>query len=46
MSKASLRSALNAGQFLAVPGIHDMIAASVANKIGLASTSSTPPATG
>ena len=34
MSKASLRAALNAGQFLAVPGIHDMIAASVANKVG------------
>ena len=34
MSKASLRAALNAGQFLAAPGIHDMIAASVANKVG------------
>jgi 2-methylisocitrate lyase-like PEP mutase family enzyme len=34
MSKASLRAALNADQFLAIPGIHDMIAASVANKVG------------
>jgi 2-methylisocitrate lyase-like PEP mutase family enzyme len=34
MSKASLRAALNAGQFLAVPGIHDMITALVANKVG------------
>ena len=25
---------MNAGQFVAVPGIHDMIAASVANKVG------------
>lgn len=34
MTKASLRAALNTGQFLAVPGIHDMIVASVANKVG------------
>lgn len=34
MSKPSLKLALNAGQFIAAPGIHDMIAAVVANKIG------------
>ena len=34
MSKASLRDALNSGQFIAAPGVHDMITAVVANKIG------------
>ena len=35
MTKASLKAALAAGRFVAAPGLHDMIAASVANKIGL-----------
>ncbi|MCY6383702.1 isocitrate lyase/PEP mutase family protein [Hoeflea prorocentri] len=34
MSRPSLRQALDAGQFVAAPGIHDMISAVVANKIG------------
>ena len=35
MSKPSLRSALESGQFVSAPGIHDMIAAVVANKVGI-----------
>ncbi|MFY0634346.1 MAG: isocitrate lyase/PEP mutase family protein [Vannielia sp.] len=35
MSKPSLRAALDAGQFVTAPGIHDMISAVVANKVGL-----------
>lgn len=34
MSKPSLRQALDAGQFVAAPGIHDMISAVIANKVG------------
>lgn len=34
MTKLSLRDALNAGEFIAAPGIHDMISAVVANKVG------------
>jgi 2-methylisocitrate lyase-like PEP mutase family enzyme len=34
MTRPSLRATLDAGQFVAAPGIHDMIAAVVANKIG------------
>lgn len=34
MSKRSLRAALQSGEFVAAPGIHDMIAAVVANKVG------------
>jgi len=34
MSKPSLRAALDAGAFVSAPGIHDMIAAVIANKIG------------
>jgi len=34
MTKASLRAALDSGTFVAAPGIHDMIAAVVANKVG------------
>lgn len=34
MSKPSLRAALEAGQFVTAPGIHDMISAVVANKVG------------
>jgi 2-methylisocitrate lyase-like PEP mutase family enzyme len=34
MSKPSLRSAIESGQFVTAPGIHDMIAAVVANKVG------------
>ena len=34
MSKANLGAALRAGEFVVAPGIHDMIAAVVANKIG------------
>jgi 2-methylisocitrate lyase-like PEP mutase family enzyme len=35
MAKASLRTALDAGRFVAAPGLHDMIAAVVGNKVGL-----------
>jgi 2-methylisocitrate lyase-like PEP mutase family enzyme len=35
MAKASLRAALEAGRFVAAPGLHDMIAAVVGNKVGL-----------
>lgn len=35
MRKPSLRSALEAGSFVAAPGIHDMIAAVIANKLEL-----------
>jgi 2-methylisocitrate lyase-like PEP mutase family enzyme len=35
MAKASLRAALDAGRFVAAPGLHDMIAAVVGNKVGL-----------
>jgi len=35
MSKRSLRAALAAGEFVAAPGIHDMIAAVVSNKFDL-----------
>jgi 2-methylisocitrate lyase-like PEP mutase family enzyme len=34
MSKPSLRAALEAGEFVVAPGIHDMIAAVVSNKVG------------
>ncbi|HWK68979.1 MAG TPA: isocitrate lyase/PEP mutase family protein [Rhizobiaceae bacterium] len=34
MSKPSLRAALERGKFVAAPGIHDMITAVVANKVG------------
>ncbi len=34
MRKPSLRAALDSGQFVAAPGIHDMIAAVVSNKVG------------
>lgn len=34
MSKASLRAALEAGEFVVAPGIHDMITAVISNKIG------------
>ena len=34
MSKPSLRSALDAGRFVVAPGVHDMIAAVVFNKVG------------
>jgi 2-methylisocitrate lyase-like PEP mutase family enzyme len=34
MSKPSLRAALSAGQIVVAPGLHDMVAAVVANKIG------------
>jgi 2-methylisocitrate lyase-like PEP mutase family enzyme len=35
MGRASLRAALEAGRFVAAPGLHDMIAAVVGNKVGL-----------
>ena len=35
MSKPSLKAALAAGRFVAAPGLHDMIAAVVGNKVGL-----------
>ncbi len=35
MSKPSLRAALNRGEFVCAPGIHDMIAAVIGNKVGL-----------
>ena len=34
MSKPSLRAALEAGEFVVAPGIHDMITAVVSNKVG------------
>ena len=34
MTRPSLRAALNAGEFVLAPGIHDMIAAVISNKIG------------
>jgi 2-methylisocitrate lyase-like PEP mutase family enzyme len=34
MTKPSLRAALQSGRFVAAPGIHDMLAAVVSNKIG------------
>ncbi|WP_421761319.1 isocitrate lyase/PEP mutase family protein [Devosia sp.] len=34
MSKPSLRAALESGEFVAAPGIHDMITAVVSNKVG------------
>ena len=34
MNKPSLRAALEAGEFVVAPGIHDMIAAVVSNKVG------------
>jgi len=34
MSKPNLRAALAAGEFVAAPGLHDMIAAVLANKVG------------
>ncbi len=34
MTKPSLRAALDAGKFVTAPGIHDMISAVVANKVG------------
>ncbi|KPQ05550.1 MAG: carboxyvinyl-carboxyphosphonate phosphorylmutase [Rhodobacteraceae bacterium HLUCCA12] len=35
MTKPSLRAALDAGQFVAAPGLHDMISAVIGNKVGL-----------
>ena len=34
MTKRSLRDALRAGEFVAAPGLHDMIAAVIVNKVG------------
>jgi 2-methylisocitrate lyase-like PEP mutase family enzyme len=34
MTKRSLRDAIRAGEFIAAPGIHDMITAVVSNKVG------------
>ena len=34
MQKRSLRAALEAGEFVVAPGIHDMITAVVSNKVG------------
>ncbi|MFC0281110.1 oxaloacetate decarboxylase [Falsigemmobacter intermedius] len=34
MTKPSLRAALNSGKFVAAPGLHDMITAVIANKVG------------
>jgi 2-methylisocitrate lyase-like PEP mutase family enzyme len=34
MSKPSLKAALESGQFVLAPGIHDMITAAVSNKVG------------
>ena len=34
MTKPSLKAALASGQFVAAPGVHDMITAKVANKVG------------
>jgi 2-methylisocitrate lyase-like PEP mutase family enzyme len=34
MSKPSLREALSRGEFVAAPGLHDMMAAVIANKVG------------
>ena len=34
MAKKSLRTALQSGQFVAAPGIHDMLTAVVSNKVG------------
>ncbi|NVK32974.1 MAG: isocitrate lyase/PEP mutase family protein [Rhodobacteraceae bacterium] len=34
MTRPSLRKALEAGQFVTAPGIHDMISAVIANKVG------------
>ena len=34
MNKPSLRAALNSGEIVIAPGIHDMIAAVISNKIG------------
>jgi 2-methylisocitrate lyase-like PEP mutase family enzyme len=34
MNKPSLRAALEAGEFVVAPGVHDMIAAVVCNKVG------------
>lgn len=34
MAKKSLRAALHAGEFVAAPGIHDMLTAVVSNKVG------------
>jgi 2-methylisocitrate lyase-like PEP mutase family enzyme len=34
MSKRSLREALSRGEFVAAPGLHDMMAAVIANKVG------------
>ena len=34
MTKPSLRAAIEAGEFVIAPGIHDMIAAVVGNKVG------------
>ncbi len=34
MTRPSLRQALNAGRFVSAPGLHDMVAAVMANKVG------------
>jgi len=34
MTKSSLKAALESGQFVAAPGVHDMITAKIANKVG------------
>ncbi len=35
MTKPSLKAALASGQFIAAPGVHDMITAKIANKVGV-----------
>jgi 2-methylisocitrate lyase-like PEP mutase family enzyme len=34
MSKRSLKAAIEAGEFVIAPGLHDMIAAVICNKVG------------
>ena len=34
MTKPSLKAALASGEFIAAPGVHDMITAKIANKVG------------
>lgn len=34
MTRPSLRASLDSGRFIAIPGLHDMIAAVIANKVG------------
>lgn len=35
MTKPSLKAALASGEFIAAPGVHDMITAKIANKVGI-----------